>query len=590
MTAQQFIDSYLGQRPGLPADFNAGAAMQQGMAGGQQLTGAQADALNPVFRQLFNQQFGSIQQMAGGLNNSYTQGALNQLNQSFADANQLGALGAQIVPMANAAGQQISDLAPTAQQQASFAANNINRLAPQVTQIGDAAAANVNALAPQVISQGDAAAANINRLAPQVTRIGDQYMGQIGGLGSMLADQSRNAFAQAGPTGIEQALYDQGQAELALGRSLSAEELRDATQSARQGMAARGMATGNAGTAAELLNRDRFANQRLNERRAFAASANNMRERNVMDRRKAAGDLADISGGLYDTAGRLGMSGREISGRMYDAAGRVGMAGREIAGNLYDTGGRLGMTGREISGRLYDAGGRMDLLGTQTAGDLRQAGADTMMQGSQIGGALLNNSGLLRQRGALAMTEIDPFSRAIQGGLSLGQSAQGLGMDSIGRNYGEALGFYGDANTFNINRGDSLYNSWLNNATAAQTGQMAANAQTQAANTQAAATRAARPTWWETTLGAVGRIFSDERMKTDVKPLGKAGNVLGLTAYEFRYKGDKKKRKGFMAQDVQKVLPEAVEEVEHQGKKRLTIKPMVIGAALAEELMAAKAA
>jgi superfamily II DNA or RNA helicase len=66
--------------------------------------------------------------------------------------------------------------------------------------------------------------------------------------------------------------------------------------------------------------------------------------------------------------------------------------------------------------------------------------------------------------------------------------------------------------------------------------------------------------------------------------------VLGLTAYEFKYKGDDEKRVGFMAQDVQKVLPEAVEERTVKGKKRLAIKPAVIGAALAQELTQAKAA
>jgi hypothetical protein len=78
--------------------------------------------------------------------------------------------------------------------------------------------------------------------------------------------------------------------------------------------------------------------------------------------------------------------------------------------------------------------------------------------------------------------------------------------------------------------------------------------------------------------------FSDERMKTDIKPLGKVTSLLDLPAYEYRYKGEKKKRKGVMAQDVQKVLPEAVTEVDYQGKRRLAIKPSVIGAALAEEL------
>jgi len=46
---------------------------------------------------------------------------------------------------------------------------------------------------------------------------------------------------------------------------LSAEAERDATQAARSGMAARGMATGSAGLGAELLNRDRFQRQRAAE-------------------------------------------------------------------------------------------------------------------------------------------------------------------------------------------------------------------------------------------------------------------------------------------------------------------------------------
>ncbi len=51
---------------------------------------------------------------------------------------------------------------------------------------------------------------------------------------------------------------------------LSAEANRDAVQAARAGMASRGMATGNAGLAAELLNRDRFSRQRMFQDLGFA--------------------------------------------------------------------------------------------------------------------------------------------------------------------------------------------------------------------------------------------------------------------------------------------------------------------------------
>ena len=209
---------------------------------------------------------------------------------------------------------------------------------------------------------------------------------------------------------------------------------------------------------------------------------------------------------------------------------------------------------------------------------------------ASLGGNLLGQSAASRQRGGLMMTEIDPFARAIAPAMALGQSAQQFGLNTAGNQFNRALDLFGGASSFNVNRMDNLRTNWMDNTAAIRGANIQANAQAQAAQAQAAATRAARPTWWETTLASGNRLFSDKRMKTDVKPLGKAGNVLGLTAYEFRYKGDKKKHMGFMAQAVQKVLPEAVEEVDYKGKKRLTIKPMVIGAALAQELMTAKAA
>ena len=60
-------------------------------------------------------------------------------------------------------------------------------------------------------------------------------------------------------------------------------------------------------------------------------------------------------------------------------------------------------------------------------------------------------------------------------------------------------------------------------------------------------------------LGGVGSAaigqFSDRRIKRNIKKLGKFGK--GISWYAFRYLGDAKKRIGFMADEVQKVLPQA---------------------------------
>jgi len=172
---------------------------------------------------------------------------------------------------------------------------------------------------------------------------------------------------------------------------------------------------------------------------------------------------------------------------------------------------------------------------------------------------------------------LDPFARGLNPAFGLGQATMGQGTQLIGTTFNNAVNQAGNVESFNRNLQGSMYNSAMNN-----------NAAIQGANMQAGAMQQAGMYGM---IGNIGSsIFSDKRMKKDIKPLGSAGKVLGLTAYEFKYKGDEEKRVGFMAQDVQKVLPEAVEEVDYRGKKRLAIKPGVIGAALAQELTQARAA
>ena len=323
------------------------------------------------------------------------------------------------------------------------------------------------------VAQAQTAAeeAAIKRLYPEYIKMqfgtADQLAGRLdndylartrGVIGEELA-------AASAPNAIEARLQQDAEAELALGRSLSPEQTREATQSARAAMAARGMATSNAGIGAELLNRDAYATARQDQRRGFASGVNQM-------------DLARRQR-------------------------RIGLAG--------------------------------------------------------------------------AYGDLDPFRQGMQPAFGLGMQTLSTTAGQAGNNFRNALTTGGGVETFNVNMAASNRNSVLNNNAAMQSAAMQAGAMNNAA-----------------TMGMIGQIggsiFSDKRMKKDIKPMGLAGGVLGLKAYEFSYKGDDQKRVGFMAQDVKKVLPEAVEEVDHKGKKRLAIKPAVIGAALAKELMTAKAA
>jgi hypothetical protein len=83
----------------------------------------------------------------------------------------------------------------------------------------------------------------------------------------------RGVTAQQTAAGqLGERLMQEAMAKMDQGGQLSPEAARDATQSARSGMAARGMATGNAGLAAELLNRDRYSREREFQNLGFARS------------------------------------------------------------------------------------------------------------------------------------------------------------------------------------------------------------------------------------------------------------------------------------------------------------------------------
>jgi len=63
-------------------------------------------------------------------------------------------------------------------------------------------------------------------------------------------------------------------------------------------------------------------------------------------------------------------------------------------------------------------------------------------------------------------------------------------------------------------------------------------------------------------LGAAGMRFlpwSDRRLKTDIKRIGKADN--GLSIYSYRYVWGGPVQIGFMADEVEKVAPDAVVEM-----------------------------
>ena len=281
---------------------------------------------------------------------------------------------------------------------------------------------------------------------------------------------------------LGQALTREAETRAANIGGLTPEEERQAIQQARAGMAARGMATGNAGLGAELLNRSQFQRARRSE------------------------DLALI--------GSVGQA---------DEARRTGYAGQAAQLAEQERMRRMGLGQNAYNFALGSNPGMMALgMGSPYANVTPQS--MQMVAGSQ-GLSPMYSGGQFSGQGGGGFNMMGAGAGALSG------AATGAMLGSVVPGIGTAAGAIGGG-----------------------------------------------------LMGGLGGGLSDEREKTDIKPLGTLTDVLKIPAYEYRYKGEKKKRKGVMAQDVQKVLPEAVTEVDYQGKRRLAIKPGVIGAALAEEL------
>jgi hypothetical protein len=207
-----------------------------------------------------------------------------------------------------AANQNIRD-AGTSAAQLGQSYNQVGQTADRVAAYNDPAQARLNQMAmgqlyrpDQISSQAVAADQVTGSRVANVGQMDYARLGQVAdvqGPAGYAADQvqaQRIRAAQAGPvdsvssnniraSAAERGLMNEargngllgqleGQAanDLALGRSLSSEQSRDATQSARAAASARGLGLGQSAMAAELLNRDRFATQREAERRIFAGN------------------------------------------------------------------------------------------------------------------------------------------------------------------------------------------------------------------------------------------------------------------------------------------------------------------------------
>jgi hypothetical protein len=234
--------------------------------------------------------------------------------------------------------------------------------------------------------------AAIKRLYPEYIKMqmgtADQLAGRLDNefLGTTRGVIDEELTAASSPNAIEGELQRQAEEELALGRSLTPEQLRDATQSARAAFAARGLGTSAGSSAAEILNRDAYGQQRLDARRGFAAGVNQMdlarRQRRVglagayteLDPFRQAigpafglgaqtlsnttGQVGNIFGGSLAQAGNVESFNTNMAMNRYNSAmnNNAAMQGAAMQASASGQAGMMGMVGSGVGAAVGIAG------------------------------------------------------------------------------------------------------------------------------------------------------------------------------------------------------------------------------------------
>lgn len=224
------------------------------------------------------------------------------------------------------------------------------------------------------------------------------------------------------------------------GGRLSAEASRDAVQSARAGMAARGLATGNSGLAAELLNRDRYSRARMAEDNAFAQSVQGQDLQRQFQNQ--------------DAQMRSAMANQQRDQVLGDMAMRAQMANQATNQNQL------------AQNRAFMLDANNAFLGAE---DRRRAQALNA-----------NQMDLARRQRRIGLggmyLETDPYRQALGPAFGLGGDTLRTSQGQVSNIFGNALTQSGNVASFNTNMQASMYNSAMNNNAAIQAANMQSRA------------------------------------------------------------------------------------------------------------------
>jgi hypothetical protein len=255
------------------------------------------------------------------------------------------------------------------------------------------------------------------------------------------------------------------------------------------------------------------------------------------------------------------VSGQNIDAQVNNAMLNARQTARDVTLPGIDQ--NAAITGNANSSRAGIAQGLVERGLAQQSADL---GASLRSQAYQQGLQLASNNANANNTNSLG---------ALTGAAGAGTNAANSGVNASSSAINDQKGLYDlatggasgqqQAQQANLDNQNAQFQSGTQSPYAALQGLMGIiGANNWGGQTTGTSTTTKTPSAFETIGGLLGagasaaKLFSDERLKTDIKRVGTLDN--GLPVYTFRYRGTSKIQMGVMAQDVERVKPDAVED------------------------------
>jgi hypothetical protein len=193
---------------------------------------------------------------------------------------------------------------------------------------------------------------------------------------------------------LTQQLSDVAQQQLALGGTMSQQQLQDAAQQARQSFSARGMLGSSGSIAAEVLGRVGVQQQLLGQREQFASGVSGLVQQQQQQRTAQALGLTQADIGATQ-------ANQQLAGQLYQGATGIGQAGAQIQGSLQQQIAANLAQGLGLQGQFSQQAISNLQTGQQMAAGLQGSILDQLYRQQQSGATALQNV-YGAQQGALA--------------------------------------------------------------------------------------------------------------------------------------------------------------------------------------------